>query len=156
MTTTARDLAHHDPWARSLERSLSRRGRRSPVQAFLAERAGGDLADPLPWSASLARSRARRHAEAGSGPPVGRRSASLVALAAVTGTPVAGTVAGTGALGPAVATARPSSSLERGARGPRVVRLQLLLRIPADGVFGASTRRAVLSFQRRHDLRPDG
>jgi cell wall-associated NlpC family hydrolase len=37
-----------------------------------------------------------------------------------------------------------------------VQRLQRLLRVPADGVFGPQTRRAVKDFQRSHDLLVDG
>jgi peptidoglycan hydrolase-like protein with peptidoglycan-binding domain len=54
---------------------------------------------------------------------------------------------------PAVAAAKP---LEEGDRGARVERLQQLLGLRADGVFGPGTARKVRSFQRRHDLTPDG
>lgn len=53
----------------------------------------------------------------------------------------------------APADARP---LERGDRGPRVERLQQLLGIGVDGVFGKGTLRALKRFQRRHDLDADG
>jgi peptidoglycan hydrolase-like protein with peptidoglycan-binding domain len=46
--------------------------------------------------------------------------------------------------------------LHVGSTGHRVVRLQRLLRIPADGIFGPQTLGAVLHFQRRHNLRSDG
>ena len=52
------------------------------------------------------------------------------------------------------ASAKP---LEQGDRGTRVVKLQRELHVrPADGVFGAATLRAVMRFQRRHDLKADG
>ena len=54
---------------------------------------------------------------------------------------------------PAVASAKP---LEEGDRGARVQRLQQLLGLPSDGVFGPGTARKVRSFQRRHDLTADG
>ncbi len=47
-------------------------------------------------------------------------------------------------------------ALKRGNRGTAVVRLQRRLRIPADGVFGAQTLRAVRRFQRRAHLTVDG
>jgi len=53
---------------------------------------------------------------------------------------------------PAPAAAKP---LEEGDRGARVVRLQQLLGLRADGVFGSGTERKVRSFQRRHDLTAD-
>jgi cell wall-associated NlpC family hydrolase len=46
--------------------------------------------------------------------------------------------------------------LRRGSAGPDVVRIQLLLGIPADGIFGRQTDRAVRSFQRAHGLLVDG
>ncbi|HEX4016653.1 MAG TPA: NlpC/P60 family protein [Frankiaceae bacterium] len=46
--------------------------------------------------------------------------------------------------------------LRQGARGSAVVVLQHDLRIPADGAFGPQTRRAVITFQRRHHLTADG
>jgi peptidoglycan hydrolase-like protein with peptidoglycan-binding domain len=49
-----------------------------------------------------------------------------------------------------------SKSLKKGARGKRVRQLQRALRIPADGIFGKGTRRAVKRYQRRHGLFVDG
>jgi peptidoglycan hydrolase-like protein with peptidoglycan-binding domain len=46
--------------------------------------------------------------------------------------------------------------LKRGDRGPAVAILQRRLRIPADGVFGPLTERAVKRYQRRRGLVPDG
>ena len=42
------------------------------------------------------------------------------------------------------------------ARGPGVRALQRKLRIPADGVYGPQTKRAVKRYQRRRGLTPDG
>jgi hypothetical protein len=49
-----------------------------------------------------------------------------------------------------------SSVLKKGDRGPRVRRLQRALGIPADGIFGRGTKRAVKRYQRRHGLVADG
>ena len=46
--------------------------------------------------------------------------------------------------------------LKKGSKGPRVVQVQRALKLPADGVFGPATRRAVKAFQRRHGLTADG
>ena len=48
------------------------------------------------------------------------------------------------------------SLLRQGSRGDDVKRLQQILGILADGIFGAQTRRAVIDFQRRHGLVVDG
>jgi hypothetical protein len=46
--------------------------------------------------------------------------------------------------------------LRRGDRGPAVKLVQRKLRIQANGVYAASTERAVRRFQRRKDIAPDG
>jgi peptidoglycan hydrolase-like protein with peptidoglycan-binding domain len=56
-------------------------------------------------------------------------------------------------VGAAPAAAKP---LEKGDRGARVVKLQQMLGLRADGVFGAGTHRAVKRFQRRHRITADG
>ncbi len=66
-----------------------------------------------------------------------------------------------------IGTVPPGSVLQQGARGQDVVTLQYLLNmisefypeIPAisqDGIFGGGTRQAVVEFQQRKDLAPDG
>ncbi len=74
----------------------------------------------------------------------GRLAVTLVALAAIA-------VAGLGSGADAQAKA-----LRKGDRGPKVERLQRLLGIPADGLFGSRTVKAVRKFQRRHNLTADG
>lgn len=54
---------------------------------------------------------------------------------------------------PAVADA---TVIQRGDRGPLVVQVQQRLNIPADGVFGPQTGRAVRWFQARRGLTVDG
>ena len=46
--------------------------------------------------------------------------------------------------------------LRRGSRGEAVRRIQRLLAIPADGIFGLQTQHAVLAWQREHGLLADG
>lgn len=47
-------------------------------------------------------------------------------------------------------------TLRRGSTGPDVRSLQLLLGVTVDGSFGPETFAAVVAFQRRNELRPDG
>ncbi|HEV3001903.1 MAG TPA: peptidoglycan-binding protein [Solirubrobacteraceae bacterium] len=54
------------------------------------------------------------------------------------------------------ASAAAERTLERGDRGAAVEKLQRLLHVRADGVFGTGTRRALRRFQRRHGLTADG
>ncbi len=54
------------------------------------------------------------------------------------------------------ASASALGTLKPGSRGPSVERLQLALRLPADGIYGARTKAVVKRFQRRHRLTADG
>jgi peptidoglycan hydrolase-like protein with peptidoglycan-binding domain len=54
------------------------------------------------------------------------------------------------------ATASSEVIVKRGDRGAAVRSIQRELGIPADGIFGEQTERAVKRFQRSHDLVPDG
>lgn len=56
----------------------------------------------------------------------------------------------------APAGAHASDALKRGSRGPAVVELQHKLTIPADGVFGPQTARAVRRYQASKGLTVDG
>lgn len=56
----------------------------------------------------------------------------------------------------AAPAAADAAVLKRGSRGPVVVQLQQRLGIPADGVFGPQTGRAVRRFQARKRLTVDG
>ena len=46
--------------------------------------------------------------------------------------------------------------IRKGSKGEDVKRLQRLLGITADGIFGSGTEAAVIAFQREHGLTPDG
>ena len=76
--------------------------------------------------------------------------AGLLSAALVLGD---GAVPGSSPAAPAHAAAKP---LKKGAHGPRVRKLQRLLRIRVDGAFGTATLRALKRFQKRHGLTVDG
>jgi peptidoglycan hydrolase-like protein with peptidoglycan-binding domain len=65
---------------------------------------------------------------------------------------------GTGAIRPIIPLVDPSGkmTLERGARGDDVKRVQVKVGVSADGKFDATTEAAVRRFQADHGLRPDG
>ena len=46
--------------------------------------------------------------------------------------------------------------LKQGSRGPEVKKLQEALELSADGIFGGGTKLAVMKFQSKHGLNPDG
>ena len=76
-----------------------------------------------------------------------------VALCAAAAVPA---LADPGATASGGASASSEVVVKRGDRGSAVRSIQRELGIPADGVFGPQTERAVKRFQRRHDLVPDG
>ena len=77
-------------------------------------------------------------------------AAALCAAAAVPALADPGTSASAGAV------AASEVIVKRGDRGPAVRAIQRELGIPADGIFGPVTERAVKRFQSRHHLVPDG
>jgi hypothetical protein len=114
-----------------------------------------DLAAPERWLASRSRARARRFAAAR---VAARRRFSNRTLALVAGVMVLG-AGGAAAADQGATPAKPVSAislLKRGSSGPTVAALQGALGIPADGVFGPQTARAVRAFQRAHGLEVDG
>ena len=170
-----RDLGAEELWRRSLSRARERRAlaaagvraRRSLISAALPDldapaeyprRAGSsdrDLSDGELWDLSLACARAKRSA-AEKGLLQQARAASAPLVVAV----VAGVAANQGSAHPRAASEKASQTdhrlLKLGSRGADVKRVQRTLRIPADGIFGPQTRRAVRAFQARHGLVVDG
>jgi hypothetical protein len=113
-----------------------------------------DLGLPHYWSHSLQRSQRRRALRRGAVVERGRsRMGVAVAALAFGGTTLAA-AARTDDAGAQTTTY--SLDLARGSTGPAVQALQARLGIPADGIFGPQTERAVKRFQRAHGLTPDG
>ena len=112
-----------------------------------------DLGSPELWERSLNRSVHRR--EMAAARRANRKKCAVpTALVAATLIVPAGQVAraqDTVATSPVGA-----GDLKIGSRGPAVAAAQRALGIPADGVFGRQTRRAVRTFQRAHGLLVDG
>jgi Transglycosylase-like domain/Putative peptidoglycan binding domain len=86
----------------------------------------------------------------------GPQLASLLAAAALFAAAAVPALADPGATASGGATAANEVIVKRGDRGSAVVAIQRELGIPADGVFGPMTERAVKRFQRGHGLVPDG
>jgi len=105
-----------------------------------------DLAAPAPWRQSLRRSRERRQAAA----RLRRRRIRGRSVAILMG------VVMTAGGGAALAATGSSTLLHRGSHGSTIAAVQRALGIPADGVYGSQTRRAVMAFQRAHGLIVDG
>jgi Transglycosylase-like domain/Putative peptidoglycan binding domain len=86
----------------------------------------------------------------------GSRIALLAACVALLCAAAVPALADPGASASGGASASTEIVVKRGDRGSAVRSIQRQLGIPADGVFGPMTERAVKRFQRRHDLVPDG
>jgi resuscitation-promoting factor RpfB len=106
-----------------------------------------DLSARAPWERSLERSRERRALAA----RLRRRRFRGRSVALLLG--VAMTAGGGAAV---AATGSGSALLHRGSHGSTTAAVQRALGIPADGVYGPETRRAVMAFQRAHGLIVDG
>jgi len=106
---------------------------------------GDRLASHAPWLESQRRSRARRFEAVRRLRRLrGRRSLAVMALVSLSL-----------AAGAATAADRQSAGVVRSS-GSSVAAVQQALGIPADGIYGPQTRRAVRSFQRAHGLIVDG
>ena len=113
-----------------------------------------DLGERLLWERSLARSQRRREYAARQRTPVYRKKRALLSAALLTATVLTPTHDAARAQD-AVTTAT-GDLLRLGSRGPAVAELQRRLGIPADGIFGRQTRRAVRAFQAARGLAVDG
>jgi Transglycosylase-like domain/Putative peptidoglycan binding domain len=106
-----------------------------------------DIASPIPWRRSLRRSRERRLAVARARRRRFRGRSAAILL----------TVVMTAGAGAALAASDSSSPMMRvGSQGSTIAAVQHALGIPADGVYGPRTRRAVMAYQRVHGLIVDG
>ena len=108
------------------------------------------------WERSLARSIRRRAAAAARRTSVYRKKQALVSAALMTATVLAPATKAARAQGTEVAGTAAGQLLRIGSRGPAVAEVQRMLGIPADGIFGRQTRRAVRAFQSAHGLEADG
>jgi cell wall-associated NlpC family hydrolase len=115
-----------------------------------------DLACPELWERSLDRSLRRRESAAARRTGAYKGKRALVSAALLTATVVAPADQAARAQDQPVAGSASTGMLRKGSRGPAVAAAQRALGIPADGVFGPQTQRAVLAFQRAHALEVDG
>jgi peptidoglycan hydrolase-like protein with peptidoglycan-binding domain len=108
-----------------------------------------DLPNHDPWIASKRRSRSRRAEAARALRRMrGRRSAVAVLGASL--------VLAGGAMAHSTSSTSGGAAAASSVRGSGVAALQRALGIPADGIYGPQTRRAVRTFQRSHGLVVDG
>jgi cell wall-associated NlpC family hydrolase len=128
--------------------------------AILAEPPGArDLGQPEFCALSQERSRRRRELAAARAVQVPKTTTGKVSAALVTATlmaPVAETGVAAAQGTPSAQVASSSGLLRRGSNGAGVASVQRALGIPADGVFGPGTARAVRSYQAAHGLEVDG
>jgi peptidoglycan DL-endopeptidase CwlO len=163
-----RDLGERELWERSLARSQERRAgthtARSLASVALADLDGPvrvqvddrDLSDPELWDYSASIANGKRIAAQPGFLPQARVAGATLVLAACAAALPNPSGSATRAKSSGGATRVHVELLKVGSRGPAVARVQRALGIPADGVFGPKTKRAVRAFQKRHDLLADG
>jgi peptidoglycan DL-endopeptidase CwlO len=111
-----------------------------------------DLGMPELWERSLARSHRRRQAAAAKLIALPKTATARISAALI----AAGIVGQSGPLLGAAQAAVTTTDLHGGSRGAGVAAAQRALGLPADGVFGPQTRKAVRAYQRAHGLTVDG
>jgi peptidoglycan hydrolase-like protein with peptidoglycan-binding domain len=111
-----------------------------------------DLGMPELWERSLARSHRRRQAAAAKLFALPKTATARISAALI----AAGIVGQSGPLLGAAQAAVTTTDLHGGSRGDGVAAAQRALGLPADGVFGPQTRKAVRAYQRAHGLIVDG
>jgi peptidoglycan hydrolase-like protein with peptidoglycan-binding domain len=122
-----------------------------------------DLADGELWELSLGRSRARRRAAQLHFVPTGSRAKrlSIGTLAALSVGPASSLAQAAPAGGGRLFADMPTTTehaitIEPGAKGAQVSKLQTALHVKADGVYGPETEDAVYQYQATHGLEVDG
>jgi peptidoglycan DL-endopeptidase CwlO len=115
-----------------------------------------DLGSPDLWERSLERSLRRRESAAARRTGVYKGKRALISAALLTATVVAPADQAARAQDQPLAGSAATGMLRKGSRGPAVAAAQRALGIPADGIFGPQTRRAVRAFQRARGLEVDG
>jgi peptidoglycan DL-endopeptidase CwlO len=125
--------------------------------AIFAEPPGiRDLGALEPWEHSRARSHRRRQAAAARLIALPKAATARISAALIAAGLIGQTAPLLGAAQAAQTTHVGGNTLHAGSRGAGVAAAQRVLGIPADGVFGRATRRAVRAFQRAHGLAADG
>jgi peptidoglycan hydrolase-like protein with peptidoglycan-binding domain len=134
---------------------------RAPRAAMLARTR--DLADNELWELSLGRSRARRRAAELHFVPTGSRAKrlSIGTLAALSVGPASSLAQAAPAGGGRLFADMPTTTehaitIEPGATGAQVSKLQTALHVKADGNYGPETEDAVYQYQATHGLEVDG
>src|SRR3954470_21584181 len=135
MTNAHRDLATPEPWARSLERSRSRR-------ALLPK--------------ARRENRRRKHVSAALATAVVAGPAARLAAAQVTSGDLSAAVAAESPANRAIEIREGGLPLQAGSQGDLVMQVQRVLHVDADGIFGVQTDAAVRSYQQAKGLDVDG
>jgi peptidoglycan hydrolase-like protein with peptidoglycan-binding domain len=131
LSTATRDLASHELWDRSLDRSRRRRVLAEDARKTISRRRQASLA----VSAAMATTPVIPSVIAGAMSATGKDTHKTKVQKPDTGTRIL---------------------LKRGAVSPSVATLQRRLNVPDDGYYGPVTEKAVKKFQKKHHLAPTG